>query len=72
MNLFMRIIEPRRGIPAARQPYFTREILKMMWPLLTEQFLQLIVGLADTMIVSHAGENAVSGIALVATLYAVS
>lgn len=43
----------------------------MMWPLLTEQFLQLIVGLADTMIVSHAGEAAVSGIALVATLYAV-
>ena len=67
----MRIIEPRKGIPAARQPYSTREILKMMWPLLTEQFLQLIVGLADTMIVSHAGEDAVSGIALVATLYAV-
>ena len=71
MNLFERIIEPRKGIPAARQPYSTREILKMMWPLLTEQFLQLIVGLADTMIVSHAGEAAVSGIALVAALYAV-
>ena len=71
MNLFERIIEPGKGIPAARQPYSTRDILKMMWPLLTEQFLQLIVGLADTMIVSHAGEAAVSGIALVATLYAV-
>ena len=71
MNWFMRIIEPRKGIPAARQPYSTRDILKMMWPLLAEQFLQLIVGIADTMIVSHAGEAAVSGISLVTTLYAV-
>ena len=71
MNWFKRIIEPRKGIPADRQPFSTRDILKMMWPLLTEQFLQLIVGLADTMIVSHAGEAAVSGVALVTTLYAV-
>ncbi len=43
----------------------------MLWPLLTEQFLQLIVGVADTMIVSHAGEAAISGVSLVATLYTV-
>jgi putative MATE family efflux protein len=43
----------------------------MMWPLLTEQFLQLVVGLVDAMIGSHAGEAAISGISLVATLYAV-
>ncbi len=71
MNLFMRIIEPRKGIPAARQLYSTQDLLKMMWPLLTEQFLQLIVGLADMMIVSHTGEAAVSGISLVTTLYTV-
>ena len=71
MNLFTRIIEPRKGLPAARQPYSTRDILKMMWPLLTEQFLQLVVGLVDAMIGSHAGEAAISGISLVATLYAV-
>ena len=50
MNILARIIEPRRVIPAARQPYSTRDILKMMWPLLAEQFLQLVVGLADGMI----------------------
>ena len=71
MNWFRRIIEPGKGIPEARQPYSTRDILKMMWPLLTEQFLQLVVGLADAMIGSHAGEAAISGISLVATLYAV-
>lgn len=71
MNLLTRIVEPKKGIPVARQPYTTRDILKMMWPLLTEQFLQLVVGLADGMISSHAGEAAISGISLVATLYAV-
>ena len=71
MNWFRRIIEPGKGIPEARQPYSTRDILKMMWPLLTEQFLQLVVGLADAMIGSHAGEAAISGISLVATIYAV-
>ena len=67
----MRIIEPAKGIPPARQPYTTKDLLKMTWPLLTEQFLQLIVGIADTMVVSHAGEAAISGVALVATLYTV-
>lgn len=71
MNWFRRIIEPGKGIPEARLPYSTRDILKMMWPLLTEQFLQLVVGLADAMIGSHAGEAAISGISLVATIYAV-
>ena len=71
MNLFTRIIEPSKRIPASRQMYSTRDILKMVWPLLIEQFLQLIVGIVDTMIASHAGEAAISGVALIATLYTV-
>ena len=34
-------------------------------PLFLEQFLVMLVGLADTMIVSYAGEAAVSGVSLV-------
>lgn len=37
----------------------------MILPLLMEQFLLMLVGLADTMVVSYAGEVAVSGVSLV-------
>lgn len=37
----------------------------MILPLLMEQFLLMLVGLADTMVVSYAGEAAVSGVFLV-------
>lgn len=36
----------------------------MILPLLMEQFLLMLVGLADTMVVSYAGEAAVSGVSL--------
>lgn len=37
----------------------------MILPLLMEQFLLMLVGLADTMVVGYAGEAAVSGVSLV-------
>ena len=37
----------------------------MILPLLMEQFLLMLVGLSDTMVVSYAGEAAVSGVSLV-------
>lgn len=48
------------------QPLFTNKQLKnMILPLILEQFLMMLVGLADTFIVSYAGEAAVSGVSLV-------
>ncbi len=45
---------------------FSKEDLrKMIVPLLFEQLLILVVGMADTFMVSHAGEDAVSGVSLV-------
>lgn len=45
---------------------FTNKQLKdMILPLLTEQFLLMLVGVADTFVVSYAGEAAVSGVSLV-------
>lgn len=42
-----------------------KKLQKMIIPLLLEQLLILVVGMADTFMVSHAGEDAVSGVSLV-------
>ena len=43
----------------------------MIVPLLIEQLLQLIVGIADTMMVSYAGEATVSGVSLDTMIYTI-
>ena len=43
----------------------------MIIPLVIEQLLQLIVGIADTMMVSYAGEATVSGVSLDTMLYTI-
>lgn len=45
--------------------FSNRQIKDMIIPLLMEQFLLMLVGLSDTVIVSYAGEAAVSGVSLV-------
>lgn len=42
-----------------------RELKALIYPLLCEQLLVLLVGIADTFVVSYAGEAAVSGVSLV-------
>lgn len=47
-------------------PVFSGEKLKkLIWPLLAEQVLVMLVGLADTVMVSAVGEDAVSGVSLI-------
>ncbi|SHK41782.1 MatE protein [Hespellia stercorisuis DSM 15480] len=41
------------------------QLRKMILPLFFEQMLVLMVGLADTLVVSYVGESAVSGVSLV-------
>jgi len=48
------------------KPLFTRkEIIRLLLPLLMEQFLAVSIGMADTMMVSSVGEAAISGVSLV-------
>lgn len=50
----------------AAGPRFTNKALaKMIVPLFFEQLLVMLVGVADTVIISYAGEAAVSGVSLV-------
>lgn len=45
--------------------FSNQSLKKLIWPLIVEQILVMIVGMADTMMVSYAGEAAISGVGLV-------
>ena len=45
--------------------FSNQSLKKLIWPLIIEQALVMIVGMADTMMVSYAGEAAISGVGLV-------
>ena len=48
------------------RPLFSgRELTALLWPLVVEQLLAVAVGMADVVMVSSAGEAAVSGVSLV-------
>ena len=65
------IIEPKRSLPNARKPFDNAALKAMIVPLLIEQLLQMVVGIADTLMVSYAGEATVSGVSLDTMLYTI-
>ena len=48
-----------------QMPFSGKDLQKMIVPLFLEQLLVMLVGIADTLVVSYAGEAAVSGVSLV-------
>ena len=51
------------------KPLFSRKsLVKIIFPLIIQQLLAVTIGMADSMMVSSAGEEAVSGVSLVTTL----
>lgn len=46
-------------------PFSSQDLRAMIVPLFLEQLLVMLVGIADTLVVSYAGEAAVSGVSLV-------
>ncbi len=58
-------IEPNMQLPAAHKRFSNADIRKLIVPLFFEQLLVMLVGIADTFMVSYAGDAAVSGVSLV-------
>ena len=45
--------------------FSNKQLIRLIWPLVLEQFLSLAVGLADSIMVAQVGDAAVSGVSLV-------
>ena len=64
-KLFRRLIEPGTPLERERLLFSDRDISRLIVPLFFEQLLVMIVGIADTFMISYAGDTAVSGVSLV-------
>lgn len=64
-NWLKKFVEPKTQIDDSRKRFKNRYLASLILPLLIEQFLVMFVGIADTLMVSYAGESAVSGVSLV-------
>lgn len=71
MRIFQSLIEPGRKIEERRKVFTDGMLKAMIVPLVAEQLLQMVVGLADTLMVSYAGETVVAGVGLDTMIYTI-
>ena len=61
----LRLIEPKAQLDSRRKIFSNASLMQMIVPLFFEQLLTMLVGIADTFMISYAGDAAVSGVSLV-------
>lgn len=64
-KILYKLTEPSLCLPEERKIFSNADLKKLIVPLFLEQLLEVLVGVADTFMVSYAGEAAVSGVSLV-------
>lgn len=62
---FARLIEPKQQIPEEHKRFSNTDLRALIIPIIIEQFLVMLVGIADTLMITYAGESAVSAVSLV-------
>ena len=62
---YSKIIEPKVQVEEGRKLFSNKDLKSLIFPLFVEQALAMLVGIADTLMISYAGEAAVSGVSLV-------
>ena len=62
---FLSLLEPEFPLEERRKIFSDASLMQMIVPLFLEQLLTMLVGIADTFMVSYAGDAAVSGVSLV-------
>lgn len=61
----LRLIEPKTQLDSRRKVFSNASLMQIIVPLFFEQLLTMMVGIADTFMISYAGDAAVSGVSLV-------
>lgn len=64
----MSVLAEREEIKETKPLFTNKQLTRLMLPLVIEQLLMMTVGMADTMMVTSAGEAVVSGVSLVDNL----
>lgn len=62
---FLQMLEPPLALGDRRKIFSDTDLMRMIVPLFFEQLLTMMVGIADTFMISYAGDAAVSGVSLV-------
>ena len=65
MSILEKLIEPKMQIDESKKRFSNHDLIQLIIPIIIEQFLALLVGIADTMMISYAGEAAVAGVSLI-------
>ena len=60
-----RLIEPKTSLDSRQKIFSDAALMQIIIPLFFEQLLTMTVGIADTFMISYAGDAAVSGVSLV-------
>ena len=64
-NRLLWLIEPKVHLDSTRKIFSDASLMQIIVPLFFEQLLTMMVGIADTFMISYAGDAAVSGVSLV-------